>query len=309
MVSFGLPLIPEQASTVAWKIDLIYWTLVGLSAFFSIAVFAAAIFLAIKYRKGSKADRSRPLDHSTALELVWSIIPLIMALGVFGWASYLYFDMISPPANAMEVYVVGKQWMWKIQHPTGQREINELHVPVGQPVKLVMTSQDVLHDFSIPAFRIKQDVVPGRYREQWFEATKPGAYHIFCAEYCGTEHSRMIGTVYVMEQADYEAWLQSGTAQESMAQAGARLFQSYGCSGCHGGNGSVRAPLLNNVFGRPVPLANGETVIADDMYIRDSILQPKKQVVGGFEPVMPTYQGQISEDDLMQIAYYIKSLK
>jgi cytochrome c oxidase subunit 2 len=309
LLLFQVPLFPEQASTVAPKIDAVSLVLTGLSIFFSAAVAVALLYFAVKYRRGSNADRSRPVSGSLKLELAWSVIPLILALGVFTWSASVYFDVVHPPEGAMEVYVIGRQWMWKAQHPTGQREINELHVPVGQPVKVILTSQDVIHDFFVPAFRIKVDAVPGMFTQTWFEATKPGKYHLFCAEYCGTEHSLMRGTITVMEQDEYEQWLRTNTVQESMAQGGARLFREYGCSGCHAGNASVRAPLLEGVYGKPVPLSTGETVIADDMYIHDSILQPRKQVVGGYDPIMPTYAGQISEEDLLQIVYYIKSLR
>jgi cytochrome c oxidase subunit 2 len=304
-----VPFLPDQASTTAVHVDTLFWVFNALTIFFSVLIAAAITFFAIKYRRGSKADRSNPIAGSLKLELTWTIIPLLMAIAVFTWAAKVYFDIVYPPEGAMEVTVVGRQWMWKLQHPTGQREINELHVPLGQPVRLTMTSQDVIHSFFIPAFRVKQDVVPGTYTSVWFEATQAGTYHLFCAEYCGTEHSRMIGQVVAMDPKDYEAWLQGGTVQESMVQGGERLFREKGCSGCHAGNSSVRAPLLNGVFGGPVPLDDGSVITADDMYIRDSILLPKKQVVAGFKPVMPTFQGQLSEEELFQLIAYIKSLK
>lgn len=309
MLLSGLPILPPQASTAAGQIDALILVITGLSAFFTVGVVAAVLFFSIKYRKGSTADRSNPSSGSLKLELIWTIIPLFLALGVFAWASKVYFDLINPPKNAMEITVIGRQWMWKIQHPTGQREINQLHIPVGMPVRLTMTSQDVIHDFFVPEFRVKQDVVPGMYTHLWFEATQTGTFNLFCAEYCGTEHSRMIGTVVVMEPKDYQAWLESGNVEESMAKAGERLFRDKGCSGCHQGNSSVRAPLLNGVYGGPVPLDDGSVTTADDMYIRDSILLPKKQVVAGFKPVMPTFQGQLSEEELFQLIAYVKSLK
>ncbi len=300
---------PDQASTNAWKIDTLVFVFTFLTVAFSAIVFIAITFFAIKYRRGSQADRSNPIAGSLKLELTWTFIPLVLAIAMFTWAADVYFQVTTPPDGAMEITVVGRQWMWKIQHPTGQREINELHIPIGQPVRLTMTSQDVIHSFFVPAFRVKQDVVPGMYSNLWFEAKEPGTYHLFCAEYCGTEHSRMIGWVVAMEPKDYEAWLQSGNNQESMVQGGERLFRDKGCSGCHAGNSSVRAPLLNGVFGGPVPLDDGTVVTADDMYIRDSILLPKKQVVGGYKPIMPTFQGQLSEEELFQLIAYIKSLK
>jgi cytochrome c oxidase subunit 2 len=303
------PFLPDQASTTAVHVDALFWVFTGLTLFFTLIVAIAVLFFSIKYRRGSRADRSNPIAGSLKLELTWTIIPLMMAIAVFTWAAKVYFDVVHPPEGAMEMTVVGRQWMWKIQHPTGQREINELHVPLGQPVKMTMTSQDVIHSFFIPAFRVKQDVVPGMYSQLWFQATETGTFHLFCAEYCGTEHSRMIGSVIVMDPKDYEAWLTSGSTQESMAQAGERLFRDKGCSGCHAGNSSVRAPLLNGVYGSAVPLDDGSVITADDMYIRDSILLPKKQVVAGFKPIMPTFQNQLSEDELFELIAYIKSLK
>jgi cytochrome c oxidase subunit 2 len=216
--------------------------------------------------------------------------------------------MYDVPDDAAEVYVLGRQWMWELRHPGGKREINELHVPVGRPVRLTMTSQDVIHSFFIPAFRIKQDVVPGRYTSLWFQATKPGRYHLFCAEYCGTDHSGMVGSVVAMDPADFQQWLEEGTAEESMSVAGERLFRQLGCSGCHAPNATVRAPLLEGVFGHPVPLDGGSFVQADERYIRDSILLPATQVVAGYKPVMPTFQGHISEEDLLKIVAYIKAI-
>jgi cytochrome c oxidase subunit 2 len=226
---------------------------------------------------------------------------------VFVWGARLYaMVMLSPPANALEVYAIGKQWMWKFQHPGGQREIDALHVPVGHPVKMTMTSQDVIHSFYVPAFRIKMDVVPGRYTTIWFEASKPGVYHLFCAEYCGTNHSRMLGQVVALPPTQYEEWLSSNRQVEPMAAAGARLFQQMGCAMCH--DVTSLAPPLAGVFGSPVTLATGETVRADEGYIRESILDPRAKVVAGYGPIMPTFQGQLSEEELTQLVAYIKSL-
>jgi cytochrome c oxidase subunit 2 len=204
---------------------------------------------------------------------------------------------------------MGKQWMWKAQHPLGKSEINMLHVPVNQPVKLIMTSQDVIHSFYIPAFRVKKDVLPGRYTELWFEATKTGEYHLFCAEYCGTEHSQMIGSVVVMEQLEYERWLSGNVAGESMAAAGQRLFEQRGCASCHAGTSDARGPALAGLFGKEVQLEDGRTVTADESYLRESILNPQAKVVAGYSPVMPTFEGQISEEGLLQLVAYIKSLE
>jgi cytochrome c oxidase subunit II len=310
----GFPLTPDQASTVAGRVDTLFYALVGLSLLFALPIAILIVYFAVKYRRGSTADRSGANRSSVKLELAWTIIPAFLALGVFGWAASLFFQIERPPAGAMEVYVVGKQWMWKFQHPEGQREINELHVPIDRPVKLVMASEDVIHSFYVPAFRVKQDVLPGRYTTIWFQATKTGEYHLFCAEYCGGDHATMGGTVFVMNQADYERWLAGGTAgaaaqaPESLAASGGQLFVSLGCSGCHRIDSGGVGPPLAGVFGKPVPLADGSTVTADEQYIRDSILLPQKQIVAGRQPVMPSFQGRVSEEQLAQLIAYVKSL-
>jgi cytochrome c oxidase subunit 2 len=228
---------------------------------------------------------------------------------MFAWGASLYFHLSYPPANALNLYVVGKQWMWKIQHPEGRREINELHVPVGQPIKLTMTSEDVIHSFFVPAFRTKMDVVPGRYTTLWFEATKAGEYHLFCAEYCGTSHSLMIGRVVVMEPVQYQEWLSGGSSQEPLTVAGERLFQQLGCDTCHRADSRARGPVLEGLFGKSVQLQGGQTVIADEAYIRESILNPNAKLVTGYQPLMPTFQGLVSEEGILQILAYIKSLR
>jgi cytochrome c oxidase subunit 2 len=229
---------------------------------------------------------------------------------IFAWSAGLYFEQYRPPKNAVEVYVVGKQWMWKIQHTTGQREINQLHVPVGRKIKLIMTSEDVIHDFFIPAFRIKTDVLPGRYTSQWFEATKAGTYHLFCAEYCGMNHSGMIGSIIVMEPREFDNWLSGNTSQQPPAVAGQQLYQTLGCASCHGATGEGgRGPTLTGLFGSQVSLANGQTLRADEAYIRESIVNPHVKLVAGFGPIMPTFQGQVTEEQLVQLIAFIKSLQ
>lgn len=304
------PLFLEQASTLASQVDAIFFVLTALSVFFSVAVAGAIIFFALRYREGADVDRTDPLMDHTRLELTWSIIPFIMAMGVFAWAATVYVNMKTPPANAVEVYVIGKQWMWHAQHPSGKSEINQLHVPINTPVKVILTSQDVIHDFFIPAFRIKQDAVPGRYTTLWFEATKPGEYHLFCAEYCGTEHSLMGGSVFAMEQTAYENWIRgdSDTTGQSLSQAGEQLFQQRGCISCHSGEPNARGPALAGIFGETVELQDGSTVTVDESYLRESILNPQAKIVAGYAPIMPTYEGQISEQGLVQLIEYIKSL-
>ena len=303
----GFPIFPDQASQVARQVDYLFYFIAFICIFFSVLVFGAVFYFALRYKRQSENDRPEPIHGSLPLELIWSIGPGILCMFIFAWASLLYFRSANPPEGAMEIYVVGKQWMWKIQHPQGQREINELHVPVGRPVKLVMTAEDVIHSFYIPAFRIKQDVVPGSYTSEWFKAEKTGKYHLFCAEYCGNQHSGMIGWVYVMEPRDYENWL-SGGGGGNMAQSGERLFQRLGCVTCHVANGTGRGPSLEGLYGKPVLFEDGTKAVADDAYIRESILSPAAKVVKGYKPVMPTFQGQVTEEQILQLDAYIKSL-
>lgn len=310
MQTSWIPFIPESASTVSGKVDALYFYLSGVTLFFTLLISGVLAFFVIKYRRRTAFEIPRPVAGSHKLETVWSVIPFIIAMSFFAWGAQVYFENTRPPRNANEIYVVGKQWMWKIQHSTGQREINELHVPVGRKIKLIMTSEDTIHDFFIPAFRIKHDVLPGRYTTQWFEATKPGTYHLFCAEYCGMNHSGMIGSVIVMQPADFDNWLSGNASQQSPAVAGQQLFQSLGCVSCHGANGEGgRGPALVGLFGSKVFLTNNQTLIADEAYIRESIEDPARKIVNGFSPIMPTFQGQVTPEQLIQIMSYIKSLQ
>jgi cytochrome c oxidase subunit 2 len=302
------PLFPEEASTIAGGVDQLYFLLIALSLFFSALVFVLIFFFAIRYRRRKPDEVPKPILGSLKLELFWSITPGVIGLFIFGWGASVYFRNYDPPPGAMEIYVVAKQWMWKLQHPEGRREINELHVPAGRPVKLTMTSEDVIHSFYVPAFRVKRDLVPGQYSSLWFQASKPGKYHLFCAEYCGTEHSGMIGWVYVMEPEDYEKWLGGAASGETMAEAGRRLFEQSGCANCHQADATGRGPSLQALYGSAVLLQTGEKVIADESYLRESILYPQRKVVAGYRTLMPTFQGQIEEENLLQIIAYIKSL-
>ncbi len=303
------PLFPEAASTIAGRVDTLYFFLVAVSLFFFLLITVLLTVFAIKYRRRHGDERPKQVHGSLGLELLWSIIPFALSMVMFGWGAVLYFDIYTPPPDAMNIYVVGKQWMWKIQHPEGNREINELHVPAGVPVRLIMTSEDVIHSFYIPAFRVKMDVLPGRYTSVWFEATKPGEYHLFCAEYCGTKHSEMIGTVYVMEQMDYQDWLAGATAApQTMAEAGQELYNQLGCGTCHEQVDGARGPSLHGLYGNPVQLMTGEIVVADDDYIRRSILEPAAEITAGFAPIMPTYRGQVDEEEILQLIAYIRSL-
>ncbi|MDQ2868686.1 MAG: cytochrome c oxidase subunit II [Verrucomicrobiota bacterium] len=299
----------DQASNLAPEVDFIFFALVALCGAVTFLVMAFIIFFAIRYRRGSKASRAGKKLSSRRWETTWTIIPSLIFIGIFIWAAKAYFHMLTPPAGTTETYVVAKQWMWKIQHPDGRREINELHIPVGRTVKLVMTSEDVIHDFFVPAFRTKQDVVPGRYTTIWFTPTKPGKYHLFCSQYCGTNHSTMGGWIYVMEPGEHAKWLDGQPAPDSLVAAGERAFHMRGCSGCHEQNSQIRAPLLDGIYDKPVPLSDGSMVIADDQYLRDSILLPNKQISAGYQAIMPSFHGQISEEELNAIIAYLKSLK
>jgi cytochrome c oxidase subunit 2 len=304
----NFPLFPQQASRQAGQVDALYFFLLAVAAFFSLLIAVSVVVFAVKYRRRRAGDIGEAIHGSLALELLWTIIPFFIVMFIFVWGAKVFFDLYRPPAGAMEVYVVGKQWMWKIQHQGGQREINQLHVPVGRPVKLTMGSEDVIHDFFIPAFRVKADVIPGRYNTLWFEATRPGTYHIFCAQYCGTKHSAMIGSVIAMEPAAFQAWLSSGGGWESPIAAGQRLFNDLACSSCHRAERQGRGPVLTNLFGSTVELQGGSTVSADEAYIRESIVNPQARVTAGFQPIMPTYQGLVTEEQLMQLVAYVQSL-
>ncbi len=302
----NFPLWPSRASATAGNVDALFIFLVIVSGLMTLLIFTAVIYFAARYRhrKGVLAEQ---IEGSTPLELTWSIIPLGVFMVIFAWGAIVYFKSRTPPRDATEVYVVAKQWMWKLQHAEGQREINSLHVPVGRDVKLIMTSQDVIHSFFVPAFRMKQDVLPGRYTVAWFHATKAGTYHLFCAEYCGTQHSGMIGDIVVMEPAQYEAWM-SGSSGGPLSATGEKIFAELGCATCHRTDTQGRGPNLQGVFGRPVLLQDGRTVTADENYVRESILDPGAKVVNGFKPVMPTFQGLVSEEQVNALVAYVKSL-
>ncbi len=307
MVAF-LNLFPPEASTSAHEVDFLYLGLIGVSVFFLVVIFGPMIWFLVKYRRGSPADRSNPSSGSNLIESGWTLGPIILSLGLFTWGAVVYFHIERRPKNALEIQVVGKQWMWKLQHAEGKREIDELHIPVNRTISLTMTSQDVIHSFFVPAFRVKQDAVPGKYTSEWFKPTRTGEYHLFCAEYCGTQHSGMIGKVVVMEPKAYERWLRSGPPTESIALAGERLFHDRGCSGCHAPNSKFHAPLLEGLYRKPVPLSNGTIVTADDQYLRDSILQPAKQISAGYDNIMPSFSGHLTEEEIMQLIAYLKEI-
>lgn len=300
--------LPTQGSTQAASVDHLYFFMLGVTVFFTVLVAVLIVVLAARYRRRQPDDVGANIHGSTALEVVWTAIPLVIAMVMFVWGTSVYFAMAKPPAEAMEVYVIGKRWMWKAQHLTGHREINELHVPVGRPVKLLISSEDVIHSYYIPAFRQKIDAVPGKTTTMWFEATTPGTYQLFCAEYCGTQHSGMIGKVVAMTPGDYQQWLAAGAPAGTLTSTGEQEFQLLGCATCHHEDGKGRGPALAGIFGTTQSLANGSTVHVDEAYLRESILNPQAKMVQGYQPLMPTYQGQISEDAIASLLAYIKSL-
>jgi cytochrome c oxidase subunit 2 len=302
-------LIPEQASTMASDVDQLYWFIIGVTAFFGILVCVLVVYFAVKYRTDDPLKVGAPITGSIPLELAWSIIPFLISVVIFVWASQVFFDLYRPPDQTLEIYATGKRWMWKFQHLDGKAEINTLHVPVGRPVKVTFTSEDVLHSLYFPSFRTKADAIPGRYSTVWFEATKTGEWHIFCAEYCGTRHSGMIGTVTVMEPAAYQAWLSGNEGGGTLASRGERLFSELACNTCHINDGSGRGPSLVDKFGTEEQLANGSIVNVDETYVRESILTPQLKVVAGFQPVMPTFQGLVNEEGVLALIEYVKSLQ
>ena len=305
MVNFAI--IPPEASRIAPQVDalLVFMTLVSLVGLVLVGLLVTGF--SILYRR-SRNPVATQIEGSTLLEATWTIIPLGLFLVMFVWGSVLYFRIYTPPPNAMNIYVVGKQWMWKAEHPGGQHEINSLHVPINQPIQLTLISQDVFHSFSIPAFRVKREAIPGRYTTVWFEATQVGTYHLFCTQYCGTQHSGMIGEVDVLTPDNYKKWLADSTSGVSLAQNGERLFASLSCNACHNAKPDARGPNLANVYGAKLALASGGTVLADDAYLRESILNPSAHITQGYAPIMPTYQGQVSEEGLISLVEYIKNL-
>jgi len=308
-MSLPFPLFPPSASTVATEMDALYFFIVAVCTFFAVLVTLLVVYFTLRYKRTHPDEVGADIHGSLVLELTWTFIPFVLAMVMFGWGAKVFFDLARPPRDAMEIFVVGKQWMWKVQHPDGTREINQLHVPIGRPVRITLGSEDVLHDFSLPAFRVKMDAVPGRLTTLWFEATKPGTYHMFCAEFCGTKHSGMIGEVIVMEPHDYQAWLAGGRTTGTPVENGQRLFTDLVCITCHKEDSTGRGPSLLGVFGSAVELTDGRTVVADENYLRESIMNAQAKVVKGYQPVMPAFQGQVSEENLLQLIAYIRTLK
>ncbi|HEY0160328.1 MAG TPA: cytochrome c oxidase subunit II [Thermoanaerobaculia bacterium] len=301
------PLFPESASSVAPLVDGLYLFLVAVTGAVSLLIWIVIFFFAIKYRRRPDNELAQEQEPPAALEMTWTIVPLIVFIGIFVAGAWVFFRMQRVPANAIEIYATGRQWMWKFQHPTGQREINHLHVPVGRAIKITAASEDVIHSLWFPSFRVKADILPNRYRTMWFEATKTGRYHIFCAEYCGTLHSGMVGWVEVMEPTEYQRWL-AGGSEGSLASQGEKLFEKYACNTCHTSTAGARGPVLAGLYGKTRQLADGRSVVADENYIRESILNPQAKIAAGFQPIMPTFQGQVNEDDLIRLLAYVRTV-
>lgn len=308
MEIFGIPIFPDQASTFAKDVDALYFFLLAVSGFFALAVAASVIYFGIRYHKTHDGEIGARIEGNLSLELLWSVIPTMIAMVMFAWGATVFYHLRRPPEEAMQIYAVGKQWMWKFQHLEGQREINELHIPAGRPIRVTISSEDVLHSLYFPAFRTKMDAIPGRYTELWFEAQTPGTYHIFCAEYCGTNHSGMIGSVTVLEPSQYQAWLQGGGLEGTLAQRGSKLFNDLACVTCHLDTGQGRGPSLKDIVGTTVELRSGSSATIDEAYLRESILNSQAKVVKDFQPLMPTFQGLISEENLVALIEHVKSM-
>jgi cytochrome c oxidase subunit 2 len=303
--------MPPQVSTVAPNVDWLFQFILGISVFFFLLIVVLMVVFIIRYRRREGVEAEASASHNTALELTWTIIPLILVVVIFFFGFKGFLDMATPPANAYEILVDGQKWNWTFTYPNGYADSN-LHVPVDRPIRLVMTSADVIHSLYVPAFRIKADVVPGRYAKAWFEATEPGEYELFCAEYCGTSHSDMIAQVVVHPVGEFETWLEKASnflETMSPVDAGRKLYQIRGCQQCHSVDGSAKTgPTLLGVYGQDRAFTDGTSIVADENYIRESILEPMSRVVAGYEPVMPTYQGRIKNEEITAIIEYLKSL-
>ena len=304
-----MPLYPEQASNFAPQVDNLVYFMIVVCLFFAVAICAAVIYFFLKYQRKHPDEIGAPIHGDLRLEITWIVLPFFLLLAMFGWGAAIYVDYRHTPADTLDIYVIGKQWMWKLQQPDGRKEINELHVPVGRNVRLIMGSEDVIHDFSVPSFRVKMDVVPGHYNNMWFRPTKVGKYHFFCSQYCGTDHAVMGGWVTVMEPNEYAQWLAGNSGSGDPVAIGQKLYSELACNTCHLPDGKGRGPSYNGLYGSQVKLADGSTLVADDNYIRESILQPNAKIVAGYVPVMPSFQGLVTEEQIVDLTAYIKSLK
>lgn len=305
----GLSLIPAEASTFAGPVDLLSVALLIVTLLGSGLIVTLVVAFVIMFRRRAPLEGGAATSGDIRIQAPVAVAFLGLAVIAAAWGAYVYSQMTTRPKNPEAIYVVAKQWMWKAQHSGGQEEINQVHVPIGQPVELTLTSQDVIHDFSVPEFRVKTDVLPGQYTTLWFEADQAGTYQLFCDQFCGTNHPLMTGAVVAMAPRDYEAWLQSA-AFLSPAGKGQQLFTQLGCNTCHRNDSYRRAPVLEGLYGKSVQLSNGQTVIADDAYIRESIIHPGAQIVNGWQDIMPTFDSsRVSESQLVQLVAYIKSLR
>lgn len=306
----GLSALPIQASTMAASIDNVYLFTCAVTILFTVIIYVLVVYFSVKYRKSPTNKVATAIEGNHKLETIWVLLPTVICMIMFFWGTNVYFKAVHIPSDAIQYYGTGKQWMWKFQHPNGKREINDLHIPINTPIRISLTSEDVIHSFYVPAFRVKTDVLPGKYTGVWFNATKPGVYHLFCAEYCGTKHSQMLGSVVAMEKEDYEKWLQEGSVPTKTAeQRGLKVFSDFKCSSCHSDQDGALGPTLSGLIGSEVQLQNGRTVKGDDNYIRESLLFPNKHVVKGYSPIMPTFHSQLSEDQIIDLITYIKTLK
>jgi cytochrome c oxidase subunit 2 len=308
-VQSQLPLYPEQASNFASSVDALMYFMIAVCLFFAVGICIAVIYFFFRYRRRDPNEVGVPIHGNMRLEMTWIVLPFFLLMAMFGWGAVVYVNYRHTPPDALDIYVVGKQWMWKLQQPNGRREINELHIPVNRDIRLILASEDVIHDFFVPAFRVKMDAVPGHYNNMWFRPTKVGRYHFFCSQYCGTNHAVMGGWVVVMEPDEYAAWLAGGSGSGDPVADGEKLYEQLACSTCHLPDGKGRGPSYYGVYGSKVRLADGTTVVADDAYIRESILQPTAKIVAGYQPVMPSFQGLVTEDQILALTAYIKSLK
>ena len=299
---------PASASSVAPKVDHIFWALCTISTIIVLGLAAVNVYFLVKYRRGSDAYRGPLPIESWKVETTWITATTVIFLVFFFWGARVYLEMERTPADAYQVTMIGRQWMWDVRHPNGRREFNTLHVPVGQAVAVQLSSEDVIHSFYVPAFRMKQDVIPGKTVTAWFKATREGEYPFYCSEFCGTKHSAMIGTIVVQTPEAYGRWLDTGTRSDELLLRGRELFIKYNCAGCHDQPSQIHAPSLVGIYNTHIPLSSGEFVLADERYLRDSILLPGKDVVAGFQPIMPSFQGVVNEADLLDLINYIKSL-
>jgi len=306
---------PDVASTFAEQWEGLYAYLLGVTVFFTIAICATILYFCVKYSRKSDADRPEPTKDGKLLEILGSVIPFILVMIMFFWGAKLYFDSRMPPKDAIEILVTGKQWMWKLQHPNGKREINDLHVPVGVPIKLTMTSEDVIHSFYLPDFRKKMDVVPGKYTQMWFLPEEEGSYNLFCAEYCGTEHSLMVGKLYVVGQEEYQAWLNTRWVDAPMASvdmndpvaAGEEIWDTNCAAACHTGKAGAIAPNIVDKFGTMRDLEGGEQILMDENYVRNSMQNPNEHIAKGYSPAMTSFKGLLNTTQMNQVIAYLKS--